>query len=173
MTTSDSAPTVGRRVLSIQPLTAEAFSPFGTVIAPTEDGVPFGPDDATLDLTQGTPRFYTMRIPGRGLDVSEITRHRQVTQALAAAGGHEWVIAVAPPGDVDDPDAEPLPDDIAAFRVPGDTAIMLHTGTWHAGPLFSGGERAFFNLELADTNIVDHQTCHLDTAHGVTFTLEG
>ena len=169
MTSMDPEPTTTS--LSIAPLTTEAFAPFGTVIAPEDDGVPFGPSDAQLDLSQGTPRFYTMRIPGRGLTVSAITRHRCVTQALASAGGHPWVIAVAPPKDLDNPDAEPDPDEIRAFRIPGDTAIMLSAGTWHAGPLFDpdvdGNERSFFNLELADTNIVDHHTCHLDERYGL------
>lgn len=170
MSTLDSPPPT-RRKLAVEPLTADGFAAFGTVIEPTDDGVPFGPDDAPLDLTNGTPRFYNMRIPGRGLDVKTITRHRQVTQALASAGGHEWVIAVAPPLDVDDPDACPDPDAIRAFRIPGDTAIMLAIGTWHAGPLFDGDERSFFNLELSDTNVVDHHTCNLAETFGVVLEL--
>ncbi len=165
MTTVSNA-NLDRRSIVVEPLTSEGFAPYGTVIAPTDDGVPFGPDDAVLDLTQGTPRFYTMVIPGRGFEVSAITRHRLVTQTLASAGGHEWVIAVAPPGDVSNPAAQPDPDNIRAFSIPGDSAIMLDTGTWHAGPLFAGGERAFFNLELADTNIVDHQSCDLGESFG-------
>ena len=38
--------------------------------------------------------------------------------------------------------------------------MKLHVGTWHAGPLFEGPAMAFFNLELSDTNIVDHFTHH-------------
>ena len=149
------------RSVDIEPLTTEAFAPFGTVIPPMDDGVLFGPNDARLDLTQGTPRLSTMRIPGRGLTVERITRHRRVTQALASAGGHDWVVAVAPPLGLEDPDAEPALDDIRAFRIPGDTAVMLAAGTWHAGPLFDGDRRSFFNLELADTNVTDHHTCSL------------
>lgn len=161
--------------LRIEPLTGDAFLPFGTVIAPSDDGLPFGPADARLDLSAGTPRFYTMRLPPRGLGVARITRHRRVTQVLAAAGGFEWVIAVAPPDRIGDPEAEPPLDAIRAFRIPGDTAIMLAVGTWHAGPLFEAGtsgaddgSAAFFNLELSDTNIVDHHTCDLAATYGRT-----
>ncbi|MEM9566626.1 MAG: ureidoglycolate lyase [Actinomycetota bacterium] len=157
--------------LAIEPLTAERFEPFGTVIPPSDGSAPFGPDDAELRLDQGTPRFLTMRIPGRGLRVERITRHRRVTQVLASAGGHEWVMAVAPPGDVADDGAEPTVAEIRAFRIPGDTAIMLATGTWHAGPLFDGDERSFFNLELSDTNVTDHQTCDLVATHGIALQL--
>jgi ureidoglycolate hydrolase len=157
--------------LRIDPLTTEAFSPFGTVLAAQADGQPFGPSDAVLDLSRGTPRFYTMRIPGRGLSVQQITRHRQVTQALASAGGQAWVMAVAPPLALDLADAEPALESIRAFRIPGDVAIALHRGTWHAGPLFDTAEASFFNLELADTNVVDHHTCHLTRRYGTALRL--
>lgn len=143
--------------LAIEPVTATEFARFGTVIPPKAAG-PFGPDDADLALGRGIPRFSTMRIPGRGYEVRSITRHRRVTQVLASAGGHDWVLAVAPPDGVDDPEARPDAEAIRAFRIPGDTAVMLAVGTWHAGPLFEGEARSFFNLELSDTNETDHHT---------------
>lgn len=152
------------RDLAIDTLTPESFAPFGTVVAPKPDGTMFGPDDAQLDLAGGTPRLYTMQIPGRGLTFRAITHHRRVTQALASAGGHEWFIAVAPPGELD-------VDEIRAFRIPADTAIMLFAGTWHAGPLFEGDDRSFFNLELSDTNEVDHHSIDLIERDGVALRL--
>jgi ureidoglycolate lyase len=160
------------RELAIKPLTAAAFAAFGVVIAPNADGIPFGAGDAPLDLSQGTPRFYAMRIPGRGFSVTRITRHRKVTQVLASASGKSWVMAVAPPRGLDDPAATPDVDDIRAFTIPGQVAIMLYKGTWHAGPLFAqGGEESFFNLELSDTNKVDHQACDLLEGFGLALNL--
>ncbi|MGA0572890.1 ureidoglycolate lyase [Variovorax sp. VNK109] len=157
--------------LHIEPLTPEAFAPFGTVMAALEDGVPFSTSDAQLELSQGIPRFYVMRIPGRGMEVRQITRHVHVTQALASVGGYDWVMAVAPPYDVDDPEAEPALEDIRAFRIPGNVAVMLRRGTWHAGPLFESQDASFFNLELADTNITDHHTCKLTRRYGTVLRL--
>lgn len=155
------------REVPIEPLTPETFAAFGIVILPTDDGVPPSAGDAQLDLSQGTPRFYVMRIPGRGFTVTRITRHRKVTQVLASAGGKPWVVGVAPPRAVDDTGAEPNIEDIRAFAIPGDVAVMLHKGTWHAGPLFAEGTKEnFFNLELSDTNKVDHQTCDLSSRYG-------
>ena len=159
------------RDLRIEVLTPEAFAPFGCVMPPLEDGVPFGPRDAQLYLGGGTPRFYTMRIPGRGYTVTHITRHRQVTQALAAVGGMPWVMAVAPPLMLEHADAEPALEDIRAFLIPGDVAVMLNRGTWHAGPLFEGESACFFNLELADTNVADHHTCDLAQRYGTALRL--
>jgi ureidoglycolate lyase len=157
------------RSVTVHRLSPESFAPFGQVIAPADDGGPLAPNEAQLDLSRGRPRFYIMRLSRRGLRFREITRHRQVTQCLAAVGGKSWFIAVAPPGQVDDAKALPALDDIKAFRIPGDVAIKLHRGTWHAGPFFEDDAISFFNLELADTNEADHQTCHLDKQYGTAF----
>jgi ureidoglycolate hydrolase len=160
------------RSIAVRELDPDIFAPFGDVIAALEDGAPFGQGTATLDLSRGTPRFYIMGLSGRGQRFSRITRHRQVTQCLASVGGRPWWIAVAPPFGVDDPEAQPALEDIKAFRIPGDVAIKLHRGTWHAGPFFEGEKMSFFNLELADTNETDHQSCDLAQIHGVTFAFE-
>lgn len=157
--------------LAVAELTEQAFAPFGQVIAPAEDGVPFGPHEAQLELSRGTPRFYIMKLKRRPPAFRQITRHCQVTQCLASVGGREWLIAVAPPVDPDDPAMEPALEDIRAFRVPGDVAIKLDRGTWHAGPYFEPETLGFFNLELADTNIVDHDNCDLAARYGVVLEL--
>jgi ureidoglycolate hydrolase len=159
------------RDLPVTDLSATEFAPYGTVIPPMQDGTAFGPQDAALQLAAGVPRFYTMRLPNRGLLISRITRHRQVTQVLASAGGHSWMLAVAPPPAEDIPEAQPALDEIRAFRVPGGVAVMLLRGAWHAGPLFETPEASFFNLELSDTNLTDHWTCDLARVYGVTFRL--
>jgi ureidoglycolate hydrolase len=85
------------RDLPVTKLTQGAFALYGTVIPPMDDGMLYSPKDAELHLGGGVPRFYTMRLPNRGLVVSHITRHRHVTQVLASAGGTPWLLAVAPP----------------------------------------------------------------------------
>ena len=52
------------------------------------------------------------------------------------------------------------PAAVRVFRVAPHTFVKLHRGTWHAGPLWPGtdAQRTFYNLELADTNVVDHNT---------------
>eukprot|EP00955_Chlamydomonas_euryale_P025620 270586-Chlamydomonas_euryale.AAC.3 len=55
--------------------------------------------------------------------------------------------------------AFPRPDDLTVFEVPHGVFIKMHAGTWHAGPLFfESDEMDFYNLELSDTNVVDHNT---------------
>lgn len=166
-------PEIDIRDLPAMPLTPQDFAPFGTVVAPMRDGIPLGPLDAALQLGTGTPRFYCMRLPNRGLQVRRITRHRQVTQVLASAGGLPWMLAVAPPPDEDAADAEPKLGAIRAFRIPGDVGVMLLRGAWHAGPLFEADEASFFNLELSDTNLTDHWSCDLTQRYGVALQVVG
>lgn len=141
--------------------TPESIEPYGTLIEPGKDGTPFGAGDAELDLSQGTPRLYIMRLRHRPLLIRGITRHARVTQCLASMKGEEWFIGLAEPGDA------PEPDEIKLFRIGGDVALALHAGTWHAGPFFTAPSVDFLNLELTDTNENDHETARLDQEHGV------
>jgi ureidoglycolate hydrolase len=148
-------------------LTPETFAPFGAVIAPLTESERETWPAPPLDLSAGTPRFYAMRLGARPLEVRRITRHRRVTQSLASVDGSDWFMLVAPPVGLDVPAAEPALEDIRGFLIPGGVAIMMYRGTWHAGPLFVGPEASFFNLELADTNVTDHQSCDLVARYGI------
>ena len=142
--------------LKVVELTPQAFAPFGTIGQPLGDGA-HGTGDVPLDLSQGKPRFYIMRLEGRaGLTFEQMARHDRVTQCLGTIDGRPWLIAVAP-AEV----KEPTADDIRAFRVPAHCFISLARGAWHAGPYFTEGQRDFYNLELADTNTADYTTCRL------------
>ncbi|MGB0560282.1 MAG: ureidoglycolate lyase [Spirulinaceae cyanobacterium] len=143
-------------LISLMPrdLSPESFSPYGQVIYPTPDGKLCDRTDAQLDLSQGTPRFYLMQLEHRGLRFSRITRHQYCTQCLGAIGGEDWYLGVAPPST----EFQPAPDAIQVFHMTGPCFIKLHKGTWHAGPYFEAARLTFYNLELSDTNLVDHTT---------------
>jgi ureidoglycolate hydrolase len=153
------------RLLTLELATPESFAAYGQVIMPGEDGVAFGEADAQLDLTKGVPRFYSMQLTHRGRRFSHITRHRMVTQCLGAMMGTSWMLGVAEANT----GAAPQLETLKAFFVPGDRFVKLHKGTWHAGPYFDASAALFYNLELADTNIVDHDTCDLKAQFGVEF----
>lgn len=148
-----------------QPLSSVAFLPFGQVIAASDDHTPFGTEDAQLQLQNGIPRFYIMRLHQHGRKFHKITRHQRCTQCLGSLNGKEWFLGVAPP------DKAPLPtwEDVVVFRIPGTCFIKLEMGTWHAGPYFDDAWVDFYNLELSDTNLVDHDTCNLLESYGVEF----
>jgi len=152
--------------LQAQAVSADAFAPFGVVLRPLVDGTPFTTEEAALDVSEGTPRFYLMVLEDKPLEFTRITRHLHTTQTLVSVGGSEWFIAVAPAGDLSE-DGIPALGAIRAFSVPGNVAITLHKGTWHSGPYFVGDRVDFVNLELSDTNVVDHHSYLLDQRLGV------
>ncbi|KAJ7551140.1 hypothetical protein O6H91_06G000500 [Diphasiastrum complanatum] len=65
----------------------------------------------------------------------------------------------------------PLPANVKIFRVEGPRFLKLHVGTWHVGPLFKQNSMDFFNLELSNTNVVDHTTYAFKKV-GVTFEID-
>ncbi|MEA5509064.1 ureidoglycolate lyase [Crocosphaera sp. UHCC 0190] len=155
---------------TIKPLPALAinsdnFQAYGQLITPSQHGKLYDETDAQLNLKNGIPRFYIMHLEKRGRQFDRITRHCQCTQCLGALEGKEWFMAVAPPSEQNYPDLTQL----KAFKIPGNCFIKLNVGTWHAGPYFDHDEVDFYNLELSDTNVVDHFTYNFLKEEHLTF----
>lgn len=155
------------RHLTVQAITESNICDYGTLLEPLADGVAFGPFDAQLQLGKGTPRLYLMKLKKRPMVVSRITRHIAVTQALASLNGKRWYILLAPPDEPDNAQAMPDINRLAVFSISGSQALVLHRSTWHAGPYFLEDEVDFMNLELSDTNLVDHHNARLDVTFGL------
>ncbi|WP_017652745.1 ureidoglycolate lyase [Fortiea contorta] len=141
--------------LPATPITSENFQRYGQVIFPSQDGKTFDSTDAQLNLQNGIPRFYIMQLHKKGRKFHKITRHEKCTQCLGSLEGKDWLIAVSPP---DNSVNIPALEQLAAFQIPGNCFIKLEVGTWHAGPYFDHEVVNFYNLELSDTNVVDHFT---------------
>lgn len=147
-------------------VTPENFQRYGQVIFPSADGKSFDGEDAQLNLQNGSPRFYIMQLREKGRKFSKITRHEKCTQCLGSLEGKDWLIAVCPPHNELQ---EPVLKELAAFRIPGNCFIKLEVGTWHAGPYFEHEFVDFYNLELSDTNVVDHFTHDFHKSHKLEF----
>ena len=156
---------ISTKQLSAQWVTPEIFRRYGQVIFAAVDGKSFDAEDAQLNLQNGVPRFYIMRLQKKGRKFGKITRHVQCTQCLGSLEGKDWLMAVAPPGDREKPSL----DDIVAFRIPGNCFIKLDVGTWHAGPYFDADFVDFYNLELSDTNVIDHFSFDFVKNHNLEF----
>ncbi len=146
-------------------ITPKNFQPYGQVIFATEDAKPYDEYDAQLQLQHGTLRFYIMRLRQRGRRFHTITRHVKCTQCLGSLSSKVWFIAVAPAL----AGSQLLIEAITVFQIPGDCFIKLNLGTWHAGPYFEDDFVDFYNLELSDTNINDHDTCNLLDSYNLEF----
>ena len=131
------------------------FEQFGTAILPVDDMTPHSIADAELIFNGANLRYYVMRLRRRPAMLGSMTRHTQATQCLSSADAQPWWLAVA--------SAKLASEQLNHITVqlvnvqPGE-AVKLHQGTWHAGPFFLTPTALFFNLELSDTNISDHNS---------------
>ncbi|KAL9422079.1 hypothetical protein AB3S75_034364 [Citrus x aurantiifolia] len=130
-----------------------------------------------------------MHLENRPLKFSTITHHASVTQCLGSIGGHVWYLGVAKPSILDSTETEgdmgtnivrshcghfyvpPAIEDVRVFKIAGPKFLKLNRGTWHAGPLFKADDMDFYNLELSNTNVVDHTT-HNFKKNGVVYTID-
>ena len=186
--------------LDTVPLEAEAFAPFGDVLEPKSrrldnldlldlgyarmsDPVPadrrgdFDVLDYWGDITtisRDPMRLGYMRSkPGQPLQVSWFERHVKGTQAYVPLNGIPSIYTVAPPGELDNPNALPDLSQAKAFYLDGTRGINIAPGTWHWTPL-ALAEPADFILIVReqvaddDLNFVDLQArlnSRLDVIH--------
>jgi ureidoglycolate lyase len=128
-------------VLPAEPLTPEAFAPFGTVL--TAQGRPRLPIDTygdRMDLyrepfeSDQPIEWFIITAQPRWMGVLFLERHMQITQTFTPIGGVPFVTVVAAP-DAPEHDGRPALTAMRAFVVPGDAAIQIHRGTWHENPM--------------------------------------
>jgi ureidoglycolate lyase len=124
------------RDLTPEPLTAEAFAPFGRVIEASDAAV-------KLDINQGHAVRYDalaeVDVVGAGgipvislfrakplgeLVLKVFERHPLGSQSFVPLNGRPYLVAVAPPGAFD-------PAAIRLFRAKGHQGVHYDKGTWH------------------------------------------
>ena len=146
--------------MSMETLTALSlhqcnFEQFGTAILPVDDMTPHSSCDAELKFNGDNLRYSVMRLRRRAAVLGSMTRHIHATQCLGSADAQPWWLAVA---------AAKLQSEqldrstVQLVKVQPGEAVKLHQGTWHAGPFFLAPIALFFNLELSDTNLIDHNS---------------
>jgi len=142
--------------LTIQPMTPEAFAPYGELIS--ERG------QVALDLDGGAPNVAAQTVEPRPMKFDFLGRHLRSEQCFAPLGGAKSVIAVAPPSE--EGDAVPDVNRMAAFLVDG-SAFKLHRGTWHVSAFPVNGSATFLVLDREKTLEEDFDLRDLKTALGV------
>lgn len=143
------------QILRPQPLTAEAFAPYGEVIA-TEGAESFlinngstrrfhrlaevqlsGPDDrAILSI------FRARRLP-LPLSIRMLERHPRGSQAFVPLKGSPFLVVVAEPGE------SPRPESLRAFITDGSQGVNYHRGVWHHPVLCCAEEDDFLVVDRA------------------------
>jgi ureidoglycolate lyase len=132
-----------------EPLTAEAFAPFGQVI---DRG------DMVMELRDGEAfALNVLSYERQPLECDHLNRHHRATQALVALAGRPTVVVVAP-GDLDLTSRDHL-SSVRAFVCDGTAGINLSLGTWHWGPYPLMDRVDLVNVQgrgFADDNEVAH-----------------
>lgn len=124
-------------IIRPEPLTAEAFKPFGDVIETADR-------DFFMINNGSTQRFHRLaevmlgRAGDRGIisifraqqipmpmEVKMLERHPQGSQAFVPLKQNPFLVLVAPAGETPDPAA------IRAFITDGTQGVNYHTGVWH------------------------------------------
>lgn len=107
-----------------EPLTAEAFAPFGQVIAT---------GDMVMELRDGEQfHLNVLSYDRHPLVCDHLNRHHRSTQALVALAGRPTLVVVAPPElDFSTPDHLSA---VRAFVCDGTAGINIALSTWHWGP---------------------------------------
>jgi ureidoglycolate lyase len=128
------------RTVRVEPLTVEAFAPFGDVLGLNGERVKDGYGGTVQSYHPGLfesdvpVEFSVSRFRLRPFIVVWLERHFQITQTFIPLGGQPVIMAVAAPGARLEKDT-PAPEEIHAFTLTGDVAVNLHRGTWHEPPL--------------------------------------
>ena len=132
-------------MIRAEPLTAQAFAPFGAVIECRPDRAFEINDgyttrhhalarietdaDAIVSIFQGRPR---------PLSVAMLERHPLGSQAFMPLGGQDWLAVVA---------QDPEPAACRAFLCRGDQGLQYASGIWHHPLLVLGDAQDFLVID--------------------------
>ena len=146
--------------LKVQPMTREAFAPFGVLIDSR--------GSVEIDLGQGAPSLTGATSEWRPFRFDFMARHKQTMQVFSPLVSSQSVIAVAPPNDRNAPDVER----VAAFLVDGRLPYAYHKGTWHTPPFPLKEWASYLVVDRAGTLDDDWELVDLKVTHQVIFEIE-
>lgn len=122
------------RELTPEPLTAEAFAPFGSVIEASDEAVKLDINQghairydrlAEIDVADGTGAISLFRArPLSELVLRVFERHPLGSQSFVPLSGKPYLVAVAPAGPFD-------PAKIHLFRAEPHQGVHYRKGVWH------------------------------------------
>ena len=128
--------------LEVEPLTAEAFSPFGQLIAARDGAADYARpllDVWHLDYRADAPiRLQIMRYHEKPMTFSRLERHIRVSEGRIPLDGARAVVAVAGATGAAADDA-PDPSAVRAFRFDGSCGLIFTPGVWHSLDCFPLG----------------------------------
>src|SRR5262249_21686539 len=147
--------------LMIEPISAEAFAPHGTLVrAPAEIGRNRYPDALMNRRPDARPTLSASRALPKTLPLTGtvMERHRFSSQTFFPLDVARYLIVVAPHGAGEMPDMR----NARAFMVPGDTAITYAADSWHHPMIALDRPACFSVLMWRDGSAADMETVKLE-----------
>lgn len=121
------------QTLNVQPLTAEAFAPFGDVLeVPSAPGRQYyNAALANLRAGAGASLSLSLRAPSPALPLraTAMERHQFSSQSFVPLDAGEYLVLVAPHHPSGGPDMARA----SAFLARGDQGVTYRADTWHHG----------------------------------------
>ncbi|HEY0545348.1 MAG TPA: ureidoglycolate lyase [Pyrinomonadaceae bacterium] len=146
--------------LKIQPMTREAFAPYGILIDSR--------GSVEIDLGKGAPSLTGATSERRPFGFEFMARHRLTMQVFSPLASSESIIAVAPPNELDAPEIER----IAAFHVSGRLPYAYHKGTWHTPPFPVQDWSSYLVVDRSGTLDDDWELVDLRVTHQTVFEID-
>jgi ureidoglycolate lyase len=143
--------------LQIEPISTEAFAPFGRLLPPLPANQ--GHQELVEELQNGRagarPRltFATVEPKALPLTATQMERHVHSSQAFAPLDCASYLVLVAPHG----PDGMPDMEGIRAFRAPRGASINYKADTWHHPLTALDRTGRFVVLTFVDGTAADEQ----------------
>ncbi len=149
------------KTLKLEPLTAEAFAPFGDLLdasGPPDKIINQGlcgrhHDRATLDFTDGRAGISIFNAQPRSFPITLdlVERHPEGSQAFIPMDLHPFVVVVAP-------NKAGKPSIPRAFLTSPGQGINFHKGTWHGvlTPIHAPGLFAVIDRIGEGANLEEH-----------------
>jgi ureidoglycolate lyase len=143
--------------LEVEALTAEAFAPFGELIA-----TPGRDPDATgggwrwwgeESLLAGDGRAWGighLELAATALHIDWAERHMRSAEVVLASGG-DLLVYVGPPHHREAPERLPPLEEFRVFRLPRGNGVVLDKGVWHGAPFARDGATSALVLLLEGT----------------------
>lgn len=133
--------------ITVQPLTEEAFRPYGSIITMGQPGFP--------QLDDGDPmlKMTRLRQGHRDTNIVQMATHFSYSQAYIPVVGTMVLVLAPPPADPATPrdQLQPDYDMVAAFAITAGEAVLISRGTWH-NLLQLEGESVFVSATRRGTN---------------------
>ncbi len=146
--------------IKVQPMTREAFAPFGVLIDSR--------GSVDIDLGEGRPSMTGATSEWRPLKFDFMARHVQTMQVFSPLASSQAVVAVAPPSGSSAPEIEK----VAAFFVDGKLPYAYHRGTWHTPPFPLREWASFLVVDRSGTLDDDWELIDLRVTRNTTFEIQ-